>query len=216
MMKLVKICGMREPTNIIEVANLQPHFLGFIFYKPSARYVGDRFNMPAIPKGIKKVGVFVNETTEVMVQKANDYQLDFLQLHGEEPVEQVMELKTLGFKIIKAFRINDLFGFSTTDAYQPYCDFFLFDSKGKNYGGNNQVFDWSVLKNYNQKIPFLLSGGLNASNLQNTTELNSANCVGFDINSGAELSPAVKDVDAVKRIIQLINCDETHSVGLIN
>ncbi|MFM7852485.1 MAG: phosphoribosylanthranilate isomerase, partial [Flammeovirgaceae bacterium] len=164
----------------------------------------------------KKVGVFVNENTESIVRKAKQYQLDFLQLHGDESVEQVMKLKTLGFKIIKAFRVNESFTFSITDAYQPYSDFFLFDSKGKNYGGNNQVFDWSALKKYNQKIPFLLSGGLNAVHLQNTTQLNGTNCAGFDINSGVELSPALKDVDAVKQIIQRVNRGENHSVRSLN
>jgi phosphoribosylanthranilate isomerase len=89
----LKVCGMRDPANIAEVAALQPDYMGFIFYEKSPRFVGDDFEMPAIPVGIKKVGVFVNETTEAIVNKVNRYKLDFVQLHGNESSAQCLELE---------------------------------------------------------------------------------------------------------------------------
>lgn len=205
-MKLLKICGMRDASNINEVANLRPDFLGFIFYARSPRYVGVDFVVPPMSKDTKKVGVFVNQDLVVAERIAQTQQLDFVQLHGDESVQYVASMKRTGIGVIKAFRIDEQFDFENVIEYQPYCDYFLFDARGKDYGGNNTVFDWRVLSRYNQRVPFLLSGGLNNGNLTDALDaVSGMNCAGFDLNSGVEVSPGVKNTNAVERALQILN-----------
>lgn len=203
---LMKVCGMREPSNIIEVAKFSPNFMGFIFYKQSPRYVGLNFSIPAdFPEAIKRVGVFVNQEVSVILETAKKYQLDFVQLHGGETVNDCNQIKESGIGVIKVFSVYDSFDFSETLPYQSTVDYFLFDTKGKYYGGNNQIFDWKILLNYNQRIPFLLSGGLNADNVSNLSLLSGTNLAGVDLNSGVETMPGIKDVSKIKAIRDILN-----------
>ena len=86
----VKVCGMRKPQNIKQLIDIWPDYIGFIFYPKSKRYIGESFDkqiITLIPDHIKKVGVFVNESIEILVKKYRENQLDFVQLHGNESVE---------------------------------------------------------------------------------------------------------------------------------
>ena len=151
----LKICGMKDERNILQVAALQPDYMGFIFYPKSPRYVGADFVIPsAFPSTIKRVGVFVNEGTSKMIQLAKQHELDYLQLHGHESVKQCSDLKNEGFRLIKVFSIDEHADFTITEQYKDVVDFFLFDTKGKYYGGNAMAFNWSVLSAYNQSLPF--------------------------------------------------------------
>ena len=89
-MKL-KICGMKYRDNIVEVAELQPDYMGFIFYNKSPRNVED--NIPELAKSIKKVGVFVNASLAEVIDKINTHNLQAVQLHGEESPEYCNELR---------------------------------------------------------------------------------------------------------------------------
>jgi phosphoribosylanthranilate isomerase len=195
----LKVCGMRDEKNIMQVAALQPDYMGFIFYAKSPRFVGMDFQLPEdFPQAIKRVGVFVNESTAVMVDLHQRLQLDFLQLHGHEPVEQVKELYDKGIKIIKVFSVDDDFDFLTTIPYENYVSFFLFDTKGKYYGGNAMAFNWDKLKSYHQRVPFFLSGGLREDNVKGIDALSGMNLRALDVNSGVEISPAIKDIEKIK------------------
>ena len=113
-MKL-KVCGMRETKNITALASLQPDYMGFIFWEPSKRYCA---TIPSdIPKAIKKVGVFVDETTEQIKAKVKLFGLDAVQLHGDESPRQCAALLNL-CEVIKAFRIGPDFDFKQLAPYQ--------------------------------------------------------------------------------------------------
>ena len=150
----IKICGMKFSENVNEIASLQPDYLGFIFYEKSPRNFEN--NMPNVPESIQKVGVFVNATLEKIQEKVNEYQLDFVQLHGDESPEFCNLLSQSKIKVIKAFSIDNLFNFNNLNKYNNYCDTFLFDTKGTNYGGNGFTFDWSVLEKYHLDKPYFL------------------------------------------------------------
>ena len=125
----VKVCGMREPENILQVAALQPDFMGFIFYKESKRFVSETITpelLSSLPASVKKIGVFVNESTEVIKEKVKTYGLDLVQLHGRETPRQCQELQEAGISVIKAFSVGDNFSFQSTLLYERYCDYFLF------------------------------------------------------------------------------------------
>jgi phosphoribosylanthranilate isomerase len=201
----LKVCGMRDERNILDVGVLAPDFMGFIFYEKSPRFVGNDFIIPKQLKKVERVGVFVNESTDVMLRKAREHTLDYLQLHGHETVEQCAELKENGIKIIKVFSVDDKMDFSLTKPYQHTCDFFLFDTKGKYFGGNAKVFNWEVLDQYDQKIPFFLSGGIGPDNVQNIKQLEKMNLYGVDVNSGVEISPGNKDIGQIRRLKDILD-----------
>lgn len=199
-MKL-KICGMRDTENIMQVAALSPDYMGFIFYQKSPRFVGNDFKIPVqFPTNIIRVGVFVNESTANILKHTEAHNLGFLQLHGEESVKQCQELKRHNYQIIKVFSIDDAFDFEITKFYSESVDFFLFDTKGKYHGGNAKTFRWRHLDNYSQQVPFFLSGGLSPENVVDVSDLKGMNIHALDVNSGVESAPAMKDLVKIQAL----------------
>lgn len=199
----LKICGMREPSNILEVARLQPEYMGFIFYEKSPRCVLADFKIPTkFPGKVKRVGVFVDKESEEVVNLVHQHQLDFVQLHGHESVGFCEKVKDKNIGVIKVFSVEDKFDFSQTKNYSKVVDYFLFDTRGKYQGGNGRAFDWNLLQRYDQEIPFFLSGGLSADNIANVSTLKNLNLHAIDVNSGVESAPGVKDVAKVEELIR--------------
>ena len=202
----LKVCGMRERENILHVGELLPDYMGFIFYPKSKRFVGEEFRIPdKLPTGIKRVGVFVNEATEKILTLAKRHKLDFIQLHGNEPVSQCAELRENNLGVIKVFSMNDTFDFLKIDPYKKVVNYFMFDTSSDSYGGTGKAFDWKLLNNYDQEIPFFLSGGLSTSNIDEAKRVASMNLHAFDVNSGVELSPGVKDIEKVMELNKRIS-----------
>jgi phosphoribosylanthranilate isomerase len=199
----IKVCGMRDSANIRKVSELNPDYMGFIFYPKSKRYVGDNFVVPEIPNAIIKVGVFVNESTEVISRLAKKFSIDHVQLHGDETPLQCDELKALGFTVIKAFGVSEDFDFDVLGLYKSVCNYFLFDTHGQNYGGTGVSFDWDVLQKYDQEVPFFLSGGLSLANAENALKINGMNIHALDVNSNFEIEPAVKEVAKLDKLFKL-------------
>ncbi len=200
---MIKVCGMQDPENIRQVAALNPNYMGFIFYEKSKRYAEGKITpelLAEIPKNIKKTGVFVNETVDRITETVTKYNLDAVQLHGEETPRQCAEVKALGVEVIKVFSVNDRFAFENTLLYESCSDYFLFDTKGKEYGGNGIPFDWELLKNNLSPKPYFLSGGLDLENIQHLDKVR-PKPYGIDVNSGFELEPGLKDVAQLKRLM---------------
>jgi phosphoribosylanthranilate isomerase len=194
---IIKVCGMRSAENIREVEALGIDMMGFIFWPKSSRYVSKR---PAyLPQKCKRVGVFVNEDIENIMKIADDYALDFIQLHGHESIEEVKKLKDR--KIIKAFNIATKEDLDATTPYANLVDFFLFDTKGPSVGGNGEKFDWSILDAYNGDTPFLLSGGIGPEDAERIKSFNHPKCIGIDLNSRFEIEPGIKDIVKLKTFL---------------
>ncbi|GHN02970.1 N-(5'-phosphoribosyl)anthranilate isomerase [Cytophagales bacterium WSM2-2] len=201
----IKVCGMRDPDNIMDVAALNPDFMGFIFYSQSQRYVGENFAIPGdFPKHIKRVGVFVDEKPYKIVQLIEKHKLDFVQLHGDES-QYDCELLRIKAKVIKSFRIDPQFNFNVTREFNSSADFFLFDTKGNGHGGIGKTFDWGLLKKYDKRTPFFLGGGLSVENIGQVNELKDSNLFSVDINSRAEIEPGLKDVNVLNTMFQILN-----------
>jgi phosphoribosylanthranilate isomerase len=205
-MKL-KICGMKYPENILEIGSLLPDYMGFIFWEKSARYFNGE--MPHLPKSIKKVGVFVNASLEEILEKITKYDLQAVQLHGDESVEFCENLKKNTpnlTEVIKVFSILDTFDFAILNPYENVCDYFLFDTKGKLPGGNGTTFDWKVLEKYPSTKPFFLSGGIGIEEMDAVNEILKANLpvYAIDVNSKFEIEPGFKNIklctDAINRV----------------
>ncbi|MBX2900816.1 MAG: phosphoribosylanthranilate isomerase [Cyclobacteriaceae bacterium] len=194
---------MREHANMEAVASAGPDYLGFIFYPHSPRYVGDHFKMPhELPTNVKRVGVFVNELAATVVSLVLQHKLDVVQLHGDEPPSYLEHLKARGIKIIKVFRVDADFDFATTTPYERWADYFLFDTKGKQYGGNSMKFNWDLLTRYTGSVPFFLSGGIGPADVTALKNFKHTQWHAIDVNSGVELEPGLKDLQKVKRLIQ--------------
>ena len=201
-MKL-KVCGMQETENIAALASLQPDYMGFIFWEPSKRYCT---TVPTdIPKHIKKVGVFVDETTKQIKEKVKLFGLDAVQLHGDESPRQCAALLNL-CEVIKAFRIGPDFDFKTLTPYQDHCTYFLFDTQGPLPGGNSTAFDWKLLAGYTLDTPFFLSGGIGLGHVEAIAEIRKRNLPihALDINSQFESKPGVKKIEKIEKFKQLV------------
>lgn len=204
-MKL-KICGMKYPDNILEVAALLPDYMGFIFWEKSSRYFDGI--IPDLPDSIKKVGVFVDAPLEVVLDKIKIHNLQAIQLHGQESVEYCEILKKNTSKlidIIKVFSILDTFDFAILNSFESVCDFFLFDTKGKLPGGNGTTFDWKILEQYPSSKPFFLSGGIGLDEMNAVKEILRTNLpvYAIDVNSKFEIEPGLKNINSVRTIREL-------------
>ena len=198
---IIKVCGMREADNIRAVEALGIDVMGFIFWPKSSRYVSQRPDY--LPKRVKRVGVFVDEDPEQVKQLAGDYGLDYIQLHGQESPSYIFQLG--GLHIIKAFNFSTAEDLLQTQPYVGLVDGFLFDAKGKSVGGNGEKFNWDVLDAYDGETPFLLSGGIGPDDVERVHAFHHPMCIGIDLNSRFELSPGLKDIDALRRFVNDIN-----------
>lgn len=204
----IKVCGMRDADNIREVLALQPDYMGFIFFDKSPRYVGNDLDaelLRSFPKTTKKVGVFVNANIDYIVRMVKQYGLDFVQLHGDELPDYCRSLKFKGVNIIKAFAIDESFNFVKLNNYKPHCDYFLFDTKGAQPGGNGVVFDWGILRRYDNEKPFFLAGGIDLSNLEQVEMLEGLRIHAVDVNSRFEQAPALKNTPLLQEFILRLN-----------
>ena len=191
---------MRDAQNIRDVESLGVDWIGMIFWPKSKRYVAE---VPSyLPGHLKKVGVFVDSTLDDILQHISDYQLDIIQLHGQESPDFAKALKP--HTIIKAFNIEKADDLLQTEKYEGIADYFLFDTKGKMVGGNGQKFDWSVLTAYQGKTPFLLSGGIGPEDVESVKSFRHPRCIGIDLNSRFESEPGFKNINQLKTFINHI------------
>jgi len=203
MIKL-KVCGMKEPQNILDVAALNPDYMGFIFYERSKRFIGalNPMELSQLPENIAKVGVFVNHDIIAVVQKAKMYDLNLIQLHGQESADYVAALKQqfLGTntQLMKAFGIDDQFDFRDLEPYMDVVDYFLFDTQTPDHGGSGKIFDWTLLQNYTLDKPYFLSGGIGLESLDAIKALTDTRLYAVDVNSRFETEPGRKDVNKLK------------------
>lgn len=188
--------------NIKEVSQVAPDLMGFIFYPPSPRYVGDisEEELSCLPINIEKVGVFVNSELQEVLDKIKQYKLDYVQLHGEEDIAYCTHLKNTGIKVIKVFSGNKDLNEEELENYAEAIDFYLFDTRTNKYGGTGHQFDWNRLKNLKLKKPLFLSGGIDLESITRLGELNDLDVYAIDVNSKFEISPGLKNVDLIESL----------------
>ena len=206
----IKICGMREPENILEAAELKPDLMGFIFYNASPRYAAGMLPdiFTRLPYEIRKAGVFVNADFAEISGIVNKFTLDTVQLHGNETPELCRQLKEKGISVIKSFSIKESIDFRTFAEYISCTDYFIFDNPTAGYGGSGNKFAWKLLDKYNLGHPFLLSGGISSNDVNNILEFNNPAFYGIDINSRFEIKPGLKDIPALKKFIDDIRLNK--------
>lgn len=207
----LKVCGLTQLAQIGELIAMDIDYLGFIFYDKSPRFILNHLNVEQISK-IKhsgKIGVFVNESVENIVEISEKAKLNFIQLHGDETDEFIIELKKQlnpEIKLIKVFRIGTDSGnleFKIQNL-KSEIDYFLFDTDSKAFGGTGKTFDWNILNEIEIPIPYFLSGGISLENIHQLSTINHQPNA-LDINSKFEIEPGNKDLEKIRIISKLLN-----------
>jgi phosphoribosylanthranilate isomerase len=212
----IKVCGITEFKQMKQLDGLNIDFAGFIFYKDSPRYVGNKNLANELKNAdfdIKKVGVFVNPELIDVLTAIDEYGLDAVQLHGDESPEMCEDLST-EVEVIKVFRISD----DTVNIdemvadYDDVCDFYLFDKGASSssfgggreevFGGTGKQFDWKILAKAKIEKPFFLSGGIGLDDIDKIKKIKHPDFFGVDINSKFEKEPGVKDMVKVLQFKQ--------------
>ena len=151
----------------------------------------------------KAVLVTVNHELEALKVLLNETGISKVQLHGSEDDNYCETLQHQGIYVIKAINIDQQLPAALLISYK-HVDAFLFDTKGKLPGGNGISFNWNVLSEYQMKQPFLLSGGLQLSLLEELKQFKHSKLMAYDINSGFETSPTVKNIEEIRTFYKAI------------
>ncbi len=218
---IIKVCGMRDADNIRAVKESGVDWMGFIFWPDSPRYVQqissragiipDYSSLTDLDTLPKRVGVFVDDMPQNIVTRVVNYQLDIVQLHGNESPVMIDNLRrTLdpdihpGIEIMKALSISSAEDLQRYHDYVGHVDYFLFDTKTPLVGGSGKQFDWSVLDGYDGDVPFLLSGGIGPDDVERVKSLSHPKLLGIDLNSRFETAPAMKDVELLRQFVAAV------------
>jgi phosphoribosylanthranilate isomerase len=201
----VKVCGITTLEQLKQLQELEVAYAGLIFYEGSKRFALEKLkNRKAEIKNlpIKKVGVFVNADMGFLKSCVQDFGLSAVQLHGDETPEycKMLQKETT---VIKVFRIHeDLKNIDTLLApFQNVCDYFLFDTDTKSYGGSGKRFDWNILKTAEIKKPFFLSGGIGLDDMDILKSFQHPFLYAVDVNSRFETAPGMKDMTKVRTFL---------------
>lgn len=204
-MPKLKVCGLTQLQQIRELISMNIDFLGFILYEQSPRYVLNHLSLEQLStiKHNGKTGVFVNENIEKITAKAEMAKLNFIQIHGDEDENFILELREKlnpEIEIIKVIRIGN----QNPDEWQKTINdqpsavnYLLFDTDSKAFGGTGRTFNWNLLNEIEIPLPYFLSGGISEENVQNINALHQKPFA-LDINSKFETEPGIKDVERIK------------------
>jgi len=228
---------MREAENIRAVSELGIDMIGLNFWPESPRFVkmissragflpdfsrerlrqakgltdeaSSRESTEILPP--KRVGVFVDEMPQSIVTRIYNFNLDFVQLHGDENRTMIENLRRTvdpdiraGIKVIKTISVASADDFQRCEQYEGAVDLFLFDTKCPEKGGSGRHFDWALLDQYQGKTPFLLSGGIGEDDVEAILNIRHEQFAGVDVNSRFELEPGLKDVDRLARFVEAL------------
>ena len=205
----VKVCGITDIGQAQVLDSLGLHYIGFIFYPSSKRYVLNHLSLTDLhdfkTTKAKKVGVFVNESLETLLNIVKAAGLDMVQLHGDEDVAYCAKVNEV-VSVIKVFRVGAFV--PNMSGFEQVVDYFLFDTDSALYGGTGQHFNWEIIKNQTMTKPYFLSGGIGPNDIKGLEVMQTTRAGkqlwAVDLNSQFEISPGNKDVEKIKIFIDAI------------
>lgn len=205
----VKICGLTRPEDVDAAVAAGATYLGLNFFPKSPRFVTPKQAAQlcsSVPPGVAKVSLTVDASLSELDKIVSAVPLDMLQLHGNEPPEQVRAVRDrFGLPVMKVVGIATQTDLSKLELYCGSADQILVDAKPPKGatlpGGNGVVFDWRLIAGRRWPVPWMLAGGLTPGNVADAVRLTGAQQV--DVASGIESAPGVKDKDAMKRFVQM-------------
>src|SRR5258705_2419557 len=211
---IVKICGLSTPETLAGALDAGAVMVGFVFFPPSPRHLGLE-TAPELGKHVRrravKVALTVNADDATVANIVEVLQPDILQLHGSEAVARLRDIKRkFGLQVMKALAVETAADLASLPVYATVADRILFDAvapkEATRPGGLGAVFDWHVLENLDLKLPFVVSGGLNAGNVAEALRVTRAG--GVDVSSGVERTPGIKDPEMIRSFIREVRAVE--------
>ncbi len=211
---IVKICGLSTPETLDAALVGGADMVGFVFFPPSPRHVtldvARALGKQAKGRAVK-VALSVDADDADLENSIDALKPDILQLHGKESVARVRDIKQrFGLPVMKALAVETRADLAALPGYAAVCDRILFDAKppkdATRPGGLGAVFDWHLLEGLDLKLPFMVSGGLNAANVAEALRITRAG--GVDISSGVESAPGIKDPDMIRAFIRAARATE--------
>ena len=212
---IVKICGLSTRETLDVALQAGADMVGFVFFPASPRHLGleTARDLGSQAKGrAVKVALTVDADDATLANIVEALQPDILQLHGRETMARLRDIKqTFGLQVMKAIAIETPADLASLPGYAAVADRVLFDARAPRGatrpGGLGAVFDWHVLENLDLKLPFMVSGGLNAENIAEAVRVTRAG--GVDVSSGVERAPGVKDPEMIRAFIRAARAVET-------
>jgi phosphoribosylanthranilate isomerase len=196
----VKVCGIKELEDARVAADAGADAIGLVFAESPRRVGVERAReiSAVLPEGVLRVGVFVDEEPEEVLRIAREVGLDYAQLHGDEGLETVAEIRDGGLRIIKALRVRNAGVLAAVERYE--ADLFLLDAwSAKVRGGTGARFDWELAKSLKGRDNILVSGGLGPENVREAIEYFEP--YGVDASSSLEERPGKKNGERVRRFV---------------
>ncbi|OYU89117.1 MAG: phosphoribosylanthranilate isomerase [Bradyrhizobiaceae bacterium PARB1] len=209
----VKICGLSTPETLDAALIAGADMVGFVFFPPSPRHVSldvaEKLGRQA--KKVVKVALSVDADDALLANSIEALRPQILQLHGKESVARIRDIKQkFGLPVMKAIAVETKADLAALPGYAAVCDRILFDAKppkdATRPGGLGAAFDWHLLEGLDLKLPFMVSGGLNAENVAEAVRITRAG--GVDISSGVESAPGIKDPDMIRAFIRAARATE--------
>ena len=201
----IKICGINDKLCMEAAIESKAEYIGLVFYNKSPRnlsLVDAKQLLQTRNKHSKIVALTVNSDDNFIRDIEQNIKPDYLQLHGNETPLRCKEIR-MKFKIpiIKGIGIkNKLDLIKANKDYENLCDILLLDSPSTILpGGNGEVFNWNIVKNYEPQKKWMLAGGLNINNIEQAVKI--SNPPAIDISSGVEISKGIKDPEMIKNFI---------------
>jgi len=198
----IKICGLTDPENSKQIASLDIHAIGLVFFNESPRAVSiEQANeiIQELPPFINKVGLFVNASSNFVDQVLNSVNIDTIQFHGDESSSDCSQFQ---MPFIKAIRMREGINLlSQAEEFSSASGLLLDSFEEDSYGGTGKSFDWNLIKN-NLDLPIILAGGLNKDNVISAIEKTQPYAI--DISSGVETEKGIKDIEKTKEIIEIV------------
>ncbi|MDE0114695.1 MAG: phosphoribosylanthranilate isomerase [Albidovulum sp.] len=199
----VKICGLSQQAHVNAAVGAGAAYVGFVFFPKSPRNVtveSAKSLAESVPPGIQRVALFVNPADEEIRRVLDEVPIDMIQLHGAESPERVSRVESrFGLPAMKAVGVKRECDLRRLDDYSAVASQLLVDAKpsedSKLPGGNGLAFDWRLIAGRNWRIPWMLAGGLDDSNVATAIRLTGARQV--DVSSGVESSPGRKSPDKI-------------------
>jgi phosphoribosylanthranilate isomerase len=205
---LIKICGLNTPESVDAALEAGADAVGFVFFPPSPRHLGfeaARALGAQVRDRALKVALAVDAADDWLAAAIDALRPDMLQLHGKETRDRVVMVRTrFGLPVIKALPIAERADLTPIRLYASVADRLLFDARAPREatrpGGLGKSFDWRLLEGIDPGVPFLLSGGLDASNVAEALRITNAPAV--DVSSGVERAPGQKDPDKIRAFVR--------------
>lgn len=205
---IVKICGLSTAEALDVALDAGADMVGFVFFPPSPRNVAPSAarSLGQLVRGrARKVALTVDADDALFEAIVESLQPDFLQLHGKESPERIAALrKRFGLPVVKAIAVETKADLAALETYRSIVDRLLFDARAPGEatrpGGLGKSFDWRLLEDVDLDVPFMLSGGLDASNVAEALRITRA--PGVDVSSGVERAPGQKDPDKIRDFIR--------------